>query len=404
MKKTDSAVFRKIKLFAKDSLWSVLALVLVNCASQFLIYPLWAVAFGAEKYGNILYVMGLVNTFAVSIGVACNYARMAEASRRKTQNGDYNVILLLLGVLVVAISFLLAFFGKARMNLMESAFSAGLAVLIMWRYYADVEYRLTLDYKGYFTYYFIISVGYLLGVLLFRQTKMWPLALIPGEFFGLVRVALKGSLFKAGALRNSDAFKRNCNSALVLIATNLISNAIFNGDRILLQVFLNGSAVTVYYLASLAGKTMSLVTTPLNSVIIGYLSRFQGEFSRKMIHIFTAITLAAIVAGTIFAVAVSHILIQVLYSENYLGVKGYFVIANFTQTVYFVTNIVMVLMLRIVKTNRQLIVNAIYAVAFFAFGIPAVLWSGIPGFCYAVLAANIIRYVVAIAFCYTSIG
>ena len=87
-----------------------------------------------------------------------------------------------------------------------------------------------------------------------------------------------------------------------------------------------------------------------------------------------------------------------------MGVKGYFVIANFTQTVYFVTNIVMVLMLRIVKTNRQLIVNAIYAVAFFAFGIPAVLWSGIPGFCYAVLAANIIRYVVAIAFCYTSIG
>lgn len=397
-------IFQKAKGILSDSIWSIAALMLINCVAQFLVYPFWAAEFNDERYGNVIYVMSLVNTFAVAIGVACNYARMTESSKRETKNGDYNLILLAFSILVGILCFFLTVLSNLGMSLQESGLAAILAILTMWRYYADVEYRLSLNYKGYFVYYFTISIGYLLGLLLFWQTKLWPLALLPGEILGLFLVTYEGKLFKEDCFTKSETFRINCNTVFVLVATNIISNAIFNGDRILLQLLINGSAVTLYYLASLVGKTMSLITTPLNSVIIGYLSRFKGEFTRKMIQLFTVATLVGITIGTLFAIIGSHILIRILYPENYLQVKDYFLIANLTQVVYFVTNIVTTMLLRIAKTNRQLIVNVVYAVAFLVLCIPAALLYGVSGFCIALLAANVTRYLVAIACCYMSIG
>lgn len=403
MPKKFTIFLNKTKGILSDSVWSIAALMLINCVAQFLVYPFWATEFSEERYGNIIYVMSLVNTFAVSIGTACNYARMKESSVRETRNGDYNVILLLFSICIGAVCFVLTVLSNLEMSFLESGLVAVLAVLTMWRYYADVEYRLALNYKGYFVYYLTISLGYLLGVLLFWQTKLWPLALLPGEAFGLIRIALKGKMFKNDFLSKSDVFRINCRMVITLIATNIITNSIFNGDRLLLQWLINGSAVTIYYLASLAGKTMSLVTTPLNSVIIGYLSRFKGEFTHKMIFIFSEITIAGIAVGTLIALVGSHILIWILYPESYALVKDFFLVANLTQVVHFVTNVVTTMLLRIGKMNRQLVINVVYAIAFFVLCVPAAMWYGVAGFSVAFLAANVLRYAVAIVFCFTSI-
>lgn len=394
----------KIRAIVSDSIWSILALMLINCIAQFLVYPVWSRMFDTEHYGNIIYVMSLVNTFSVSIGVATNYARMSESVHRETENGDYNWLLLICGVVAGAVSFILIVLSDLGMSSSEALLAAVLAVLTMWRYYADVEYRLSLNYKGYFVYYLFISIGYLIGIGLFRVTKLWPLALIPGELLGLLRIFAKGELFRKAPLKCGEFFWDNCQNVMLLVFTNMISNAIFNGDRILLQIALNGTAVTMYYLASLVGKTMSLVTTPLNSVIMGYLARYKGEINRKMITLFAMATLVAIALGTAVGVIGSHILIRILYPDNYVQAKEYFLIANLAQVIYFMTNIVTTLLLRIAKPNRQLYVNGIYAGAFVLLCIPAVYFWGFSGFCVALVMANVARYVAALGICYLSIG
>ena len=177
MKDKENNIYAKVKMFCKDSIWSIAALVLMNIVSQFVVYPIWAQRYGSEVYGNIVYAMSLINIFAVSVGVSTNYARMSESSIRKTVNGDYNRLLCAAGIISGIFCFLMLYYGNMQMSKSDAILAGILCLLTLWRYYADVEYRMKLNYKGYFLYYLIISSGYLLGILLFLATDRWPLAL-----------------------------------------------------------------------------------------------------------------------------------------------------------------------------------------------------------------------------------
>lgn len=400
----NNPIFSKLKTLASDSILTISALVIMNVVAQFVIYPLWSRVFGEEQYGNIIYVMSLVNIFAVSMGISANYARMVESAKRTTCNGDYNCILSVCSIIAGTLCFGIIFFSDLNMSPVEITLAAVLAVLTMWRFYADVEYRLSLNFKGYFLYYMVISFGYGVGAFLFLQTKLWPLALIPGEVFGLLLVGVNGGLFKSKPFTPSEVFITNLKYTSVLTTSNIIDNLIFNGDRLLLQLALNGASVTLYYLASLVGKTMSLISTPLNSVIMGYLARYKGEFNRKTFFLILAGTITAVILATAATVLGSHILISILYADSYAGVKAYFIIANLTQVIYFTTNVVTTILLRFAKVNFTLVVNSLYGIAFVVLCVPAAFLAGVDGFCVALLAVNIIRYMVSIVYCWIYFG
>ena len=105
MDRNKKTLLDKVKGVLSDSVWTIAALVMLNVVSQFLIYPVWAKVFDAEIYGDIIFVMSLVNTFAIATGVAVNYARMRASAKGQTANGDYNTLLLGLSVLVAVACF-----------------------------------------------------------------------------------------------------------------------------------------------------------------------------------------------------------------------------------------------------------------------------------------------------------
>ena len=61
------------------------------------------------------------------------------------------------------------------------------------------------------------------------------------------------------------------------LGTELIAAVILNADRIILQAVDGGTSVTVFYAATLIGKMVSLISMPLNGVIIGHLSKYNGK-------------------------------------------------------------------------------------------------------------------------------
>lgn len=365
----------------------------MNMISQFVVYPVWHSYYGDESYGNIVYIMSIINILAISLGTSINYIRVLESGKRTTHNPFYNRLLLLLSPVCGIICAIIPCFTISTITVMEGILIAVLTIFTMWRFYADVEYRLTLNYKGYCVYYLVIGAGYLLGCLLFRLTGLWPLALLVGEGLGLLMVLLRGSIFKkdpdtAPSLEDRklywDIFYLSC--------ANLLSNLIFNGDRLLLRLLSGGAAVTTYYLASLLGKTMSLITTPLNSVVIGYLARYQGKIKKKAIWLLSLCALGVIAVATGVSVLASHILIPILYPENYASVKGYFLIGNLTQIIYFIGNVLLTVLLKIGTTNCQLTINIVYTIAFLLVCIPFTIFMGVDGFCIALFLVNTFRY------------
>ncbi len=380
------------KSILKDSMWSIAGIVLMNAVAQFLIYPLWDKYLGGDAYGNILYLLSLMNIVSISLGSSCNFARMCNKSET-VKNRSY--LLILGGGAVLGGAAALLGKGFLGLDLQTAGLFALLIGFTMWRFYADVEFRLSLNYKGYFLYYLLISVGYGLGALVFLKTKQWVPALLFGEILGVAFVLWKGKILRPDGLPEKAEFSSVFGSVAALFGSNVIANLIFNGDRLILKLFIGSTAVTVYYLSSLIGKTMTLVTTPLNSVLIGYLMRYKGTLKKKVFVAIVGGSAVVSLLGMLGCFVASVILLPFLYPAEYAMVKPFLWLGNLAQIIYFVGNMINVLLLRFGRSRDQLLVNVFYAVAFVLLCVPAsYLWQ-LWGFCIAYLITTIARISVA---------
>ena len=402
-KSSKKALLRKV---FTDSMWSVAGLVLMNAVAQFVIYPIWNRELGNDLYGRIIYLIAGMNILAVSMGVSCNYARMKASAGGKTGNGTYSRILLITSAGLIPYCLVVALLaGGPGFSAVEAILLILLAIATMWRFYADVEYRLSLNYRGCFVYYLVISLGYGVGIGLFLWTKLWPLALLPGELAGLALIYLRGTVLrKAEEPESKEEQKAITRMVMTLFVTEIISNLIANGDRVMLNLAMGGTAVTIYYQASLAGKTMTLVTTPLNSVLIGYLARYKKGLDRRIMRIVLIGAVAAMVIATGICVLGSHILIKLLYPQNYDLVKPYFLTASIAQVSFFVSGVAATVLLRFCKTRYQLYINLVYAGLYAALCIPGMLLWQLDGLCAGMMLAGVLKLCYVIWLGYRSIG
>lgn len=388
----------KARVIISDSIWSIIAIAVMNMVAQFAVYPFLAARFGEETYGDILYLLSYINIIAVSGGSALNYARITSSASGKTENGEYNLILLILCGIALPFSFAVRSFGGMDMPGGEVWLFWGLLCMTMFRNYIDVDFRLDLNYKGYFWYYMAVSVGYLLGIVLCKFTGRWELALLPGEVFGVLFVLVRGGNLNRRFAVLSPRVKDTVTTAMIMLGTNFLLNLIFNADRLMLKMLISGSAVTIYYLATLLGKTVSLITTPLNSVIISYLAKYEGGFTKAMFRKVLLIIFGAIVVLVLGCVAASYVLIGILYPESFEATKPFFFISSLSQVIFFATTVLTVVLLRFAKQRYQLYINLIYALAFAVLGIPMTKSGGIWGFSYAILIANVVRLCASVGF------
>ena len=107
------------------------------------------------------------------------------------------------------------------------------------------------------------------------------------------------------------------------------------------------------------------------------------------------------ISGALFAVGLlvlaasviaSNIFVMIMYPDVYGQAKPLFLLANAGQIFYFISESLMVIVLRFTGEKLQIILNAGYAVIFFAAAIPAVLFGGLHGLAAAIFAVNIVRY------------
>ena len=384
-------LFKRFKNVFVDSMWSIAGLMLMNLVAQFVVYPILANQLGAEANGDILTLIAYINIISVAVGSGVNYARMRNSNTEMTKNGDYNVCLIFASIVCIPVSFIAQHITAIHLDIVNSILYLLLMIAMLWRYYADVDFRLNLNYKGLFKYYFCISLGYGIGIVLYLLVGYWPLSLLIGEIAGLVYVLAFGRILNKDCFSFSKNRKSSIHVILTLIATNLLLNLIFNADRLLLNVLVNGTAVTLYYIASLLGKTVSLVTTPLNSVIIGYTARYKGKLTMKMLMVASALIMAIIILATFVCTIGSHILIRFLYPEDYDAAVPYFVLANLSQIIYCCTNSMTTFLLCFTKSKYQLYINIIYMIAFIFIGVPVTWLWGLDGFVKGLVLVNIIR-------------
>jgi len=278
-------------------------------------------------------------------------------------------------------------------------------VFSLLRYYGDVEFKLTLNYRGYLVYYLAISAGYLvglglqwLGLTTFSVVEWWWFSILLGEVAAFVYLLVRGHLYKRPLFARSSQFKRNFLSLMALSSAYLLSGIIMNADRLLILAFVGSAEVTIFYTSTLLGKTVSLLTSPLNGVVIGYLTKHDVHVTRA---VFLKISVAVLLAGVVLSavtVGLSYPFIYLLYPNLYDVAQQYLVVGSVGQVFYFLSEMLLVIVLRVASERWQLYLNIGYTILYFALTVPAVIFGGIWGIAVAILVANVLRFLAVMVF------
>ena len=189
----------------------------------------------------------------------------------------------------------------------------------------------------------------------------------------------------------------------MLLGAEVISTFIFNADRIILRSLIGSAAVADFYVASLFGKTVALLTVPLSGVIIGYLAKYRGSLSVRTMNMITAFSGIGILLGTAACTGASHLIIPLLYPNHLDVIKAYFASANLSQVLYFAANVVTVILLRFARSKYQLYVNAAYAAAFAVICIPCAVFGGLRAFCIGLALTCLVRFLFAVGLGYYTV-
>ena len=378
------------KAFGQSVLLSIVGLCIYNLTIQAFVYPTLDRILGHESYGHMLTAISVISVAAVSVGVGVNYARMALSARVESANGDYNFALLVGAVLCGGAGVLAGRF-VGMTGAVSYILLAFMSVSMMLRYYSDVDFRLDVNYRKLLIFYVVLSLGYVVGTLLFAKPDTWQAVFIAAELLSVLFVVLFGRIY-----REPFAFSQNrktvFRSSAQLVSSQVLANAILNCDRMLIGALMNGTAVTIFYTASLLGKSVALLTGPFNGVIIGFLAKSNRKITRRFFML--CVAGACAVSLLIFAVLipVTPFVIRLLYPGLADSAAPYYLWANAGQIVYFVANLLLVIALRFLSERFQLFVNLGYTVLYLALCVPCLMQGDLMRFMQCALLANVIRF------------
>ena len=396
MEKLKALFTRENRKKILDLIYSIGAAGIFNLVIQIIVYPDFKRVLGEDKNGVALSIISLIAITAGTCGYAVNCSRILGVEKGYTKSSDYNLILLCMGTVgsIIGVIYILSL-GYT------SALSIVLFILLtfttMLRYYSEVEYKINVNFFRYMIYYILISVGYLIGLLIFHKTGEWMIPLIIGESLAVLFVVIFGKIYRPPFIKPTKNFLPILSSIGFIFLSALIDNVTLHADRILLLAITgDGTAVTVYYAASLMGKVISMLTLPINAIMISYLVRYKGGLTKKLWITIIAAASAFGLVGFVGCLIASPILINVLYSGLLEQAAPILAPAILGQVLYFVSGMLMMVLLRFKGEKNQLIFNAAYAVEFFSSVALGTFIGDLNGFVYGILIANAIRFIAVV--------
>ncbi len=378
------------KKMVRDLAYGIGAIGIMNIVLQFVVYPLVNRLVGSAGFGEMLFWLGIISILAPSFGLAVNNTRLVFHKREETENGDYFYLVCLFAIISM---FIVGGIGIVQetsvLSIVILLYIVGVSV---FRNYSTVEYRLRLNYSKQFLFYVILSVGYIVGILGCRITKDWSWIFIVGETIAMLYVIYTGCIYQK-KLKISKYFRQIGKQSFLLAGAYLITNLMLNLDRIVLKYSVGDEAVSQYYVLSLLGKTVALIGGPLSSVIISYISKNHYQLRRTE---FMKIISGMLAGGALFllgAVVATPIYIKLLYPNLYGSTIGLNIIINAAQVLYFLTTILLVIILTYCESKWQLIIQIVYSVSFLISAMILTNIYGLEGFAVAAIFANGLYFV-----------
>ena len=387
-------LIQKKKKIISDLVYTVGASVLMNGVLQILIYPYINYKMGEDYLGNVVFYMSIVYIIAQSMGMSFCSNRLVLRNQVPATNGDYN---LLLGILAPVGAVIGAVIFSFYVDGIGEILAFGLLILFtVLRYYANVEYRLKLNYKKYFLYFVILTAGYGVGALIYAVTGQWFWIFLTGEVVAALYMFVKGTIFKREPRSEHTSFVTK--HILFLLMSYLVYEGITNADRVILKNMLDSRAVALFYVVSMIGKTLQLFVGPINNIALSYMSADKKKMTKEDFLKTSVLYLG--VGATFYLVCLvgTPLYVRLFYPNLYGELGGLNLVVNAGQVINFAASLILPSILASLGSKYHMMLQVSYAVIYLPLAIVFTQQGGIWGFAFATLLANSLRLIELIIF------
>lgn len=385
---------KKLMKTASDFIYTIMSTVVLTAVLQLIVYPLTTRIYNEDVTGDILYFVGIIYIVPQALGGTVGNIRLMLRKECEITNHDFLSSLIILSSISALVCGAIGFVEYFNL---EFAIAFGiLSVLYLLRMHASVEFRLTLNFKGYFLYFLAISVGYLVGFGIYLLTDIWLFIFIVGEAAALTYSFVWGKIFKNDGLSGNR--HRITKPLLMLLFSSVIRDCVNQFDKVILKQTLSSGVVTQYHVVSLISKTILMLVQPINTLILSYLTTKDSKLSKKQLAKFTIITIACGVVFYLGCIVGTPIFIKLFYPELYDEIIQYNLIVNLGVIIGFISTMFMSILLTQGKEAIQMTIQCVWGAGYIAAAYFFVSQYELWGLAYVTLVANSLKLLASIVF------
>lgn len=353
---------------------------------QLIVLPIVGNVLGEIEYGRAITFISFSTLCSVPLGNVLNNVRLLnnETYIEEKVSGDFNLLLIVntimnIGLMITgSIFYQNTIFGTVLLILFSS--------LNLLREYLLVAFRITLNYKNILFNNIFLGAGYLLGLLLFLLFGYWELIYLIGNAMSIIFIIHKSNILREG-IHKTKLFRNTSMQMIILLVAMFLNTSLNYVDKLLIYPLMGASAVTIYYSASLMGKLVSMLISPLSNVLLSYVVKIN--ISKKFNNL--KLLLFLFIFGTIgygATLIISDPLMKILYFNWYEEAMRLIPITNLTAVFTAITAVLNTLILRFKNVFWQLNINLITLLLYLVLSITFYNIGGLYGFAFGVLTAT----------------
>ena len=375
-----------------DLVLNMIATAVPIAILQLVIYPLISQDVTVEGYGMMVTVISLLTVISNTLGNTLNNIRLLNDGKYKKKRivGDFNQLLLRESIisLIIVGSFSIVLFRQ--ISLIEFLLIEVIGMLMVFHSYFIVDFRLKLDYNAIVWNNVQLALGYFVGYLTFFLTGIWELVYLFGYGFSLIYIFRKTKLWREPLLK-TIYWHEILKDTFLLLISGVLGSLLNYSDKIIIYPMIGAEAVTIYYIATLLGKLVSMVIGPINSVMLSYIVKLK-QISNKILTLILCSAVMIAVVGYIICLTFGEVVLKYIYPQHFSEVVKYMPITSATAMIMMLISVLYPFVLKFCKMKWQVIIDATSLICYVCLGGAFYQFYGLYGFCIGVLAAFLIKF------------
>ncbi|MBD3928070.1 hypothetical protein AB6G96_01580 [Staphylococcus haemolyticus] len=384
--------------FLKDSSLNIISNLIVVVVIQLIAFPLINKDVNNSQFALLIVLYGIAIVIATSLGNTLNNVRLLH---REDISEIERETIFTRGFLIILVFNLIIFTGISIFYSHE--FDINLILLILFsllltsRYYLNVYFRENLNYTHILLVNIFVFIGYLIGLLIFKFVlPLYSIVFLLGEILGFIFLYKKTkflSYIKGSPIINKLKVKRILHDFVNFTLINVIINILNYLDRFILLPIIGPMLVNVYFIASTASKMIGLVTTPMNNVILSYLSVKDSKDNLKR---FVQINIGIIIASIpmFFVVKYSSLLVVfVLYNTYISKVTSIINLVVIICILQIFNSIFHPFAMRMIHSKIIFFIQIGYGVIYIILAFIGSYIFGLQGFCWAAIISMLFKLI-----------